>query len=66
MRGRGRLFRRWPTGFAHQQRRIDEYPPLWEVPTDEFASLIDVNVKGTFHVVRAFVPAMVNAARASS
>lgn len=33
--------------------------PLWDVPTDEFHSLIDVNVKGVFHVIRAFVPAMV-------
>jgi NAD(P)-dependent dehydrogenase (short-subunit alcohol dehydrogenase family) len=32
--------------------------PLWEVPTDEFAAVIDVNVKGVFHVIRAFVPAM--------
>jgi NAD(P)-dependent dehydrogenase (short-subunit alcohol dehydrogenase family) len=33
--------------------------PLWEVPADEFSSIIDVNVKGVFNVVRAFVPAMV-------
>jgi NAD(P)-dependent dehydrogenase (short-subunit alcohol dehydrogenase family) len=33
--------------------------PLWEVPGDEFSSLIDVNVKGVFNVVRAFVPEMV-------
>ena len=33
--------------------------PLWEVPTDEFASVIDVNIKGVFNVVRAYVPAMV-------
>jgi NAD(P)-dependent dehydrogenase (short-subunit alcohol dehydrogenase family) len=33
--------------------------PLWEVPTDEFSSVVDVNVKGVFNVVRAFVPAMV-------
>jgi NAD(P)-dependent dehydrogenase (short-subunit alcohol dehydrogenase family) len=33
--------------------------PLWEVPADEFSAIIDVNVKGTFNVVRAFVPAMV-------
>jgi NAD(P)-dependent dehydrogenase (short-subunit alcohol dehydrogenase family) len=33
--------------------------PLWEVPADEFADVIDVNVKGVFHVVRAFVSAMV-------
>jgi NAD(P)-dependent dehydrogenase (short-subunit alcohol dehydrogenase family) len=33
--------------------------PLWEVPADEFSSIVDVNVKGAFNVVRAFVPAMV-------
>ncbi len=33
--------------------------PLWKVPADEFHSLLDVNVKGIFHVIRAFVPAMV-------
>ena len=33
--------------------------PLWEVPDDEFTDVIDVNVKGVFHVIRAFVPAMV-------
>lgn len=33
--------------------------PLWEVPADEFASVIDVNVKGVFHVLAAFLPAMV-------
>ena len=33
--------------------------PLWAVPPDEFAAVIDVNVKGVFNVVRAFVPAMV-------
>jgi NAD(P)-dependent dehydrogenase (short-subunit alcohol dehydrogenase family) len=33
--------------------------PLWEVPADEFSTVIDVNVKGVFNVIRAFVPAMV-------
>jgi NAD(P)-dependent dehydrogenase (short-subunit alcohol dehydrogenase family) len=33
--------------------------PLWEVPTDEFNAVIDVNVKGVFNVVKTFVPAMV-------
>jgi len=32
--------------------------PLWDVPTDEFSAMIDVNIKGVFHVIRAFVPAM--------
>jgi NAD(P)-dependent dehydrogenase (short-subunit alcohol dehydrogenase family) len=29
------------------------------VPVDEFAWLIDVNIKGVFHVLRHFLPAMV-------
>jgi NAD(P)-dependent dehydrogenase (short-subunit alcohol dehydrogenase family) len=33
--------------------------PLWQVPAEEFGAVIDVNVKGVFHVIRAFVPAMV-------
>jgi NAD(P)-dependent dehydrogenase (short-subunit alcohol dehydrogenase family) len=33
--------------------------PLWEIDPAEFHALIDVNVKGVFNVIRAFVPAMV-------
>ncbi len=33
--------------------------PLWEVPPDEFSAMLDVNVKGVYNVIRAFVPAMV-------
>jgi NAD(P)-dependent dehydrogenase (short-subunit alcohol dehydrogenase family) len=33
--------------------------PLWEVSDAEFAALLDVNVRGVFHVIRSFVPAMV-------
>ena len=33
--------------------------PLWNVPPEEFAALVDVNIKGMFHVIRHFVPAMV-------
>jgi NAD(P)-dependent dehydrogenase (short-subunit alcohol dehydrogenase family) len=33
--------------------------PLWEIDTDEFDTLIDVNVKGVFNLVKAFAPAMV-------
>lgn len=33
--------------------------PLWEVPPDEFRQLLSVNLQGTFHVIRAFVPAMI-------
>jgi NAD(P)-dependent dehydrogenase (short-subunit alcohol dehydrogenase family) len=34
--------------------------PLWKIDDGEFDALIDVNVKGVFHVVKAFVPAMVS------
>jgi NAD(P)-dependent dehydrogenase (short-subunit alcohol dehydrogenase family) len=34
--------------------------PLWEVPTDDFHALMDVNVNGVFHVIRAFLPAMID------
>jgi NAD(P)-dependent dehydrogenase (short-subunit alcohol dehydrogenase family) len=33
--------------------------PLWEVSAEEFSRVIDANIKGVFHVIRAFVPAMV-------
>lgn len=32
---------------------------LWEIDPAEFSHLIDINVKGVFHVIRAFVPAMI-------
>jgi NAD(P)-dependent dehydrogenase (short-subunit alcohol dehydrogenase family) len=37
--------------------------PLWKVPGEEFDRLLDVNVKGVANVIRAFVPAMVDAGR---
>ncbi len=40
---------------------INQPATLWEVPVEEFDSLIDVNIKGTVNVIRAFVPAMIRA-----
>lgn len=37
--------------------------PLWEVPADEFARMMNVNLTGMHHVIREFVPAMVAAGR---
>lgn len=42
---------------------INRKAPLWEVPEDEFSRIIDVNIKGVTHVIRAFVPAMVERRR---
>jgi NAD(P)-dependent dehydrogenase (short-subunit alcohol dehydrogenase family) len=36
---------------------------LWQVPAAEFSKLIDVNIKGVVNVIRAFVPAMIEAKR---
>ena len=37
---------------------INQTAPLWQVPSDEFDRLMDVNVKGVANVLRHFVPAM--------
>ena len=35
--------------------------PLWKVPPEEFAALVNVNITGTANVIHEFVPAMVAA-----
>lgn len=35
--------------------------PLWEVHPKEFAALMNVNITGSFHVIRHFVPQMIRA-----
>ncbi|OHE81469.1 MAG: oxidoreductase [Verrucomicrobia bacterium RIFCSPLOWO2_12_FULL_64_8] len=40
---------------------VNKPAPLWKVPAPEFSKLIDVNIKGVANVIRAFVPAMVEA-----
>jgi len=38
---------------------INPNAPLWEVPPQEFSTVMDVNLKGVFHVLRTFVPPMI-------
>ncbi|PQO30537.1 SDR family NAD(P)-dependent oxidoreductase [Bremerella cremea] len=38
---------------------INENNPVWQVPTNEFSHIVDINIKGVFHVLKAFVPAMI-------
>jgi NAD(P)-dependent dehydrogenase (short-subunit alcohol dehydrogenase family) len=38
---------------------INQSATLWEVPPDEFSRVVDINIKGVYHVIRHFVPAMV-------
>ena len=39
---------------------IAENAPLWKIPVQEFDDVIDVNIKGTAHVLRHFLPAMIH------
>ena len=38
---------------------INRNATLWEVPAEEFSSLVDVNIKGVAAMIRHFVPAMI-------
>jgi len=38
---------------------INSKAPLWNISSEEFSQLIDVNIKGVTYVIRNFVPAMV-------
>ena len=38
---------------------VNTLAPLWQVPSADFSSLIDINIKGVANVIRHFVPAMV-------
>ncbi len=37
---------------------MNDVRPLWQVPAEEFAQVLDVNLKGVANVIRHFVPAM--------
>ncbi|MEH2351190.1 MAG: SDR family NAD(P)-dependent oxidoreductase, partial [Nostoc sp.] len=37
--------------------------PLWEIPSEEFSDIIDINIKGVANIIRHFVPAMVKKKR---
>jgi NAD(P)-dependent dehydrogenase (short-subunit alcohol dehydrogenase family) len=38
---------------------INSSANLWETSAEEFSQVIDVNIKGVFHVLRHYVPAMI-------
>ena len=42
---------------------MNDPAPLWRVPAEKFAQLININVVGVANVIRAFVPAMVERQR---
>lgn len=42
---------------------INPNAPLWEIDDDTFSHVIDVNIKGVANLIRAFLPAMIDAGR---
>ena len=32
---------------------------IWDVPEEEFSSVININIKGTYHTIKGFVPSMI-------
>ncbi|MGJ3248233.1 MAG: SDR family oxidoreductase [Elainellaceae cyanobacterium] len=38
---------------------VNQLAPLWNVPSNEFSQVIDVNIKGVANVIRHFLPAMI-------
>jgi len=53
------LAERSPDLLINNAAIINRNAPLWEVPVEEFGKVIDINVKGTFHLLRSFLPIMV-------
>jgi NAD(P)-dependent dehydrogenase (short-subunit alcohol dehydrogenase family) len=41
---------------------INRNAALWQISSEEFSTVIDVNIKGVAHAIRHFVPAMVERA----
>ena len=37
---------------------INRSEPLWEVHPSEFESLMNINIGGTYHVIRSFLPCL--------
>lgn len=38
---------------------INKRAPLWQVPPEEFARVLDINIKGPFHLIHTLLPAMI-------
>lgn len=61
----GEVHAKWgaPDLLINNAALINKNAPLWEVPAEEFASLMQVNLTGVFHGIRSFTPSMIKAGR---
>src|SRR5829696_7511537 len=60
-----RLLARYPAPdlLLNNAGLINAGAPLWEVFEEEFSRVVDVNLKGPYHTIRAFLPAMLERGR---
>jgi NAD(P)-dependent dehydrogenase (short-subunit alcohol dehydrogenase family) len=49
-----------PDLLVNNAASINANANLWDVPAEEFDSVIDINIKGVANVIRHFVPAMID------
>ncbi len=49
-----------PDLLVNNAAMINRNAPLWEIETSEFNRLIDINLKGVFYTLKAFLPAMID------
>ena len=52
-----------PSLLLNNAATINRNASLWEVPTGEFSDVVDINIKGVYHVIRAFLPTMLEQQR---
>jgi NAD(P)-dependent dehydrogenase (short-subunit alcohol dehydrogenase family) len=52
-----------PDLLINNAAQINDPAPLWDVPAEKFAQLMQVNLTGVHHVIRCFVPPMVEQKR---
>jgi NAD(P)-dependent dehydrogenase (short-subunit alcohol dehydrogenase family) len=48
-----------PDLLVNNAAMINRNARLWELSAEEFGEVVDVNIKGVFHMIRHFAPAMV-------
>jgi len=54
---------RAPDFLINNAAMMNPNAPLWEQSIEDFSKIVDVNIKGVFHLIRSFVPAMVSRKR---
>lgn len=59
-------FARGPVTLLVNNAGVEQLGLLWDTPLDNWRRILDINVSGVFHGIRAFVPRMIAAAGAAA